>query len=630
MSAGADLLRIENLQVSFSIMGGKIEAVRNASLRILPGKVTALVGESGSGKSVIGQTIMGIQPRTASVKGRVLFSDPLRPDDGPVDLLKLEPDGKPMRAIRGNRAGLIFQEPMTSFSPLHTIGNQIDEALRIHSVLTPKERQEKLEETLDLVGFPNPAKICNMYPFELSGGMRQRAMIAMALICRPALLIADEPTTALDVTIQAQILKLLRDLQSRLNMSMLLITHDLGVVANIADEVAVIYQGEIMEAGTVDEIFRAPSHPYLKGLMAAVPHFDMKPGERLKALREVVIDKESLIGKKTATVDKAEGVLLTVNNLNKTFTTRKSSWFTAGKASTTKAVDGVSFEIRRGECLGLVGESGSGKTTVSKILMRAVRPDEGSITFHSRTGDIDVLDAKGDDLRELRTKIQMVFQDPISSLSPRMTISNILSEPLEIHGRGDAKYRAEKVRGLLKAIGLGESALNRYPHSFSGGQRQRIGIARALTLGPELLICDEPVSALDVSVQAQILNLLKDLQKDLGLTYLFISHNLAVVDYMADRVAVMCEGKIVELAPRETLMRNPVHPYTKSLLAAVPFPDLDRPLDFSTIAKISATGKFDWGKEFRDSGDGDMVTADLGGGHLVLANGNADIRELRS
>lgn len=630
MSSGADLLRIENLQVSFSLMGGKIDAVRNTSLRILPGKVTALVGESGSGKSVTGQTIMGIQPRTASVKGRVLFSDPARPGKEPVDLLRLEQDGKPMRAIRGNRIGLIFQEPMTSFSPLHTVGNQIDEALRIHSVLTPKERQEKMEETLDLVGFSNPVKICTMYPFELSGGMRQRAMIAMALICRPALLIADEPTTALDVTIQAQILKLLRDLQSRLNMGMLLITHDLGVVANIADEVAVIYQGEIMEAGSVNEIFRTPSHPYLRGLMAAVPHFDMKPGERLKALREVVVDKESLIGKRSATVDKAQGVLLSVKNVTKTYTTRKSSWFTSGKSSATKAVDGVSFDILRGECLGLVGESGSGKTTVSKILMRAVRPDEGSVTFFSRNGDIDVLDTKKDDLRELRTKIQMVFQDPISSLSPRMTISNILSEPLEIHGRGDAKYRAERVRNLLKAIGLGESALNRYPHSFSGGQRQRIGIARALTLGPELLICDEPVSALDVSVQAQILNLLKDLQKDLGLTYLFISHNLAVVDYMADRVAVMCEGKIVELAPRETLMRHPVHPYTKSLLAAVPFPDLDRPLDFSTIAKISATGKFDWGRQFRDSDDGGLITADLGGGHLVLANGNVDVAELRS
>jgi peptide/nickel transport system ATP-binding protein len=629
MRPGADLLRIEDMKVSFSLMGGRIDAVRNASLRILPGKVTALVGESGSGKSVIGQTIMGIQPKTASVSGRVLFSDPASINDAPIDLLQLPQDGIKMRSIRGSRIGLVFQEPMTSFSPLHTIGNQIDETLRIHSVLSKADRTEKLHETLDLVGFSNPAKISNMYPFELSGGMRQRAMIAMALICRPALLIADEPTTALDVTIQAQILKLLRDLQTRLNMSMLLITHDLGVVANIADEVAVIYQGEIMEAGTVDDIFRAPGHPYLKGLMAAVPHFDMKPGERLKALREISIDKESLMGRKNQVADIAPGVLLTVDNIGKSFTTRKSSWLTSKKSSATRAVDGVSFEIRRGECLGLVGESGSGKTTVSKILMRAVKPDHGSITFHGEDGDIDVLEAHDDDLKTLRAKVQMVFQDPVSSLSPRMTVGNILTEPLEIHDRGNGRTRLEAARALLKAIGLGDSALNRYPHSFSGGQRQRIGIARALALGPELLICDEPVSALDVSVQAQILNLLKDLQKDLGLTYLFISHNLAVVDYMADRVAVMCEGRIVELAPRETLMQSPVHPYTKSLLAAVPFPDLDRPLNFEKLGKISATGKFDWGRQFRDDGENTMIAADLGGDHFVLTKSNVDIRELR-
>ena len=444
MSAGADLLRIENLRVSFSLMGGTIDAVRDTSLRILPGKVTALVGESGSGKSVIGQTIMGIHPKTARVNGRVLFTDPENAAAGPIDLLQLPKDGREIRSIRGNRIGLIFQEPMTSFSPLHTIGNQIDEALRIHSILSPAERAEKMYETLDLVGFSKPKKVVNMYPFELSGGMRQRAMIAMALICRPALLIADEPTTALDVTIQAQILKLLRDLQSRLNMSMLLITHDLGVVANIADEVAVIYQGEIMEAGTVDDIFKAPGHPYLKGLMAAVPHFDMKPGERLKALREIKVDHESLVGKKTAAVNKTPGPLLTVDNISKTFTTRKSSWFRKSDANATKAVNSVSFEICRGECLGLVGESGSGKTTVSKILMRAVRPDEGSITFHRPEGDIDVLNAKDGDLKELRSKIQMVFQDPISSLSPRMTVGNILSEPLEIHGRGDARNTARK------------------------------------------------------------------------------------------------------------------------------------------------------------------------------------------
>jgi peptide/nickel transport system ATP-binding protein len=629
MKTGVDLLRVENVRVSFSLMGGTIDAVRDVSLRILPGKVTALVGESGSGKSVLGQTIMGLHPRTASTSGRILFNDTEK-SAGPVDLLSLPKDGPQMRSIRGNRIGLVFQEPMTSFSPLHTISNQIDEALRIHTTLSPKERYETLLDTLDLVGFSNPAKVCNMYPFELSGGMRQRAMIAMALICRPALLIADEPTTALDVTIQAQILKLLRDLQARLNMSMLLITHDLGVVANIADEVAVIYQGEIMEAGPVNEIFRSPSHPYLKGLMAAVPHFDMKPGERLKALREVTVDKHSLIGRSTTKQHKKDGVLLSVENIEKSFTIRKAGWFDKAAATKTLAVDNVGFDIRRGECLGLVGESGSGKTTVSKILMRAVKPDAGSVTFHDDSGDIDVLNATGDDLKTLRTKIQMVFQDPVSSLSPRMTVGNILSEPLEIHNRGNAGTRKEAVRALLKAIGLGDSALNRYPHSFSGGQRQRIGIARALALGPELLICDEPVSALDVSVQAQILNLLKDLQQDLGLTYLFISHNLAVVDYMADRVAVMCDGRIVEIAPREILMQNPVHPYTKALLTAVPFPDLDRPLDYAKLGKSGITNRASWGRQFQSEGSHSLAPADLGNGHIVLANRNVDVTELRS
>ncbi|MBD9389360.1 ABC transporter ATP-binding protein [Agrobacterium sp. AGB01] len=629
MKTGVDLLRVENVRVSFSLMGGTIDAVRDVSLRILPGKVTALVGESGSGKSVLGQTIMGLHPRTAHTSGRILFNDTEK-SAGPVDLLSLPQDGREMRSIRGNRIGLVFQEPMTSFSPLHTISNQIDEALRIHTTLSPKERYETLLDTLDLVGFSNPAKVCNMYPFELSGGMRQRAMIAMALICRPALLIADEPTTALDVTIQAQILKLLRDLQERLNMSMLLITHDLGVVANIADEVAVIYQGEIMEAGPVNEIFRSPSHPYLKGLMAAVPHFDMKPGERLKALREVTIDKHSLIGRSTTKQHKKDGVLLSVDNIEKSFTIRKAGWFEKASATKTLAVDNVSFDIRRGECLGLVGESGSGKTTVSKILMRAVKPDAGSVTFHDDAGDIDVLNAAGDDLKTLRTKIQMVFQDPVSSLSPRMTVGNILSEPLEIHNRGNASTRKEAVRALLKAIGLGDSALNRYPHSFSGGQRQRIGIARALALGPELLICDEPVSALDVSVQAQILNLLKDLQRDLGLTYLFISHNLAVVDYMADRVAVMCDGRIVEIAPREILMQNPVHPYTRALLTAVPFPDLDRPLDYAKLGKSGFTNRASWGRQFQSEGSHSLAPADLGNGHVVLANRNVDVTELRS
>jgi peptide/nickel transport system ATP-binding protein len=633
MNSGADLLRIEDLGISFAIIGGPIHAVRGANLRVLPGKVTALVGESGSGKSVISQAVMGILPRSAQVRGRILFSDPATPGKT-ADILQMPRDGSEIRALRGSRIGKIFQEPMTSLSPLHTIGNQVSEVLQIHTELSASERRERTEEMLGLVGFPDPKRAYDTYSFELSGGLRQRAMIAMALICRPALLIADEPTTALDVTIQAQILQLLRDLQTKLNMAMLLITHDLGVVANVADEVVVIYHGEIMEAGPVEAIFRRPGHPYLKGLMAAVPHFDMKPGERLKALREVPVNVENLLGKYQKPRTGENDTLLSVKNLSKSFTTRKSGWFGTGHTHKTRAVDDVSFDIRRGECLGLVGESGCGKTTVSKILMRALTPDAGSVIYKGPDGPIDVLDAEDAALRTLRTKIQMVFQDPVSSLSPRMTIQNILSEPLEIHNRGDAHSRLEKVKMLMQAIGLDQHFINRYPHSFSGGQRQRIGIARALALGPDLIICDEPVSALDVSVQAQILNLLKDLQKELGLTYLFISHNLAVVDYMADRIAVMCGGRIVELAPRQILLRKPVHPYTRSLLAAVPFPDLDRPLDFDTLRASGASDTSAWGPQFRDDGIGDtgdtMAPADLGGGHFVLARRNADARELRS
>ncbi|KQX16082.1 MULTISPECIES: ABC transporter ATP-binding protein [unclassified Ensifer] len=629
MTSGADLLRVEGLRITFSVLGGEVQAVNNANFRILPGKVTALVGESGSGKSAISQAVMGILPNVAKVGGKILFNDPTTAAK-PIDLLSLEREGEEIRSLRGTRISKIFQEPMTSLSPLHTIGNQISEVLKIHTDAEKAERRARTEELLGYVGFANPKRAYDMYPFELSGGMRQRAMIAMALICRPALLIADEPTTALDVTVQAQILKLLRELQVKLNMAMLLITHDLGVVANMADEVVVIYHGQIVEAGPVEAIFRNPQHPYLKGLMAAVPHFDMKPGERLKALREVPVKAGTLLG--TSAADRRTGpdVLLSVRNVSKTYGTRKSSWFGSGEDTLHRAVDDVSFDIRRGECLGLVGESGCGKTTVSKILMRAVTPDQGSVIFDNGEGPVDVLKVQGDDLKAMRSKIQMVFQDPVSSLSPRMTVKNILSEPLEIHGRGTGKSREETVRSLLQAVGLDQRFINRYPHSFSGGQRQRIGIARALALVPELLICDEPVSALDVSVQAQILNLLKDLQKELGLTCLFISHNLAVVDYMADRIAVMCAGRIVELAPREVLMRNPVHPYTKSLLAAVPYPDLDRPLDFELLKDSEGSDMRRWGPQFRDDDAGDaLIPADLGGDHIVLARRSVDARELR-
>ena len=567
-----DLLAIRDLHVRFAAPGGFIRAVTGVSFRVRPRSTVALVGESGSGKSVVSQTILRILPRSGVItRGQVLFADP-RLDGEVVDLAKLPSDGEQMRAIRGGRISIIFQEPMTSLSPVHTIGNQVGEALRLHRRVTAAEAVELTEEMLRLVGFPDPKRAVRSYPFELSGGLRQRAMIAMALVCRPALLIADEPTTALDVTIQAQILKLIIELQRELSMAVLLITHDLGVVANIAEEIVVMYRGEVMESGTLDDIFRRAEHPYLKALLRAVPRFDMKPGERLVPIREIQPgDAPYLMAEKAEWPAGADGPLLECVGVRKTFTIRKSGWFGNGRSGPqVVAVDGISLRIERGECLGLVGESGCGKTTLSKLLLRAVSPDSGSITFNDRGRLTDVLSLEGEDLKRFRRQVQFIFQDPFGSLNPRMTVYDIIEEPLVIHGIGDARSRREMVYELVTLVGLDLHHVRRYPHSFSGGQRQRIGIARALALRPGLVICDEPTSALDVSIQAQILNLLMDLKKKLSLTYLFISHNLAVVDYIADRIAVMCAGRIVEIADRATLFRNPVHPYTLALLAAVP------------------------------------------------------------
>ena len=628
MDERQELLRIEGVNVSFPVWGGTIHAVSNLAMRIRPGKVTALVGESGSGKSALGRAVMGIETSAARISGKALFTDPATGET--VDLLALPRDGRKIRAIRGNRIGMIFQEPMTSFSPIHTVGNQIEETLKIHTVMSPSERLAACEEMLGLVGFDDPKRVFSMYPFELSGGMRQRAMIAMALVCRPALLIADEPTTALDVTIQAQILKLLQDLQHQLGMAMLLITHDLGVVASMADEVVVVYRGEVMESGTAKDIFTNPQHPYTKGLMAAVPDFDRPRDERLKPLREIRVDTAGLMSRKK--IDKASlpDVLLSVRNVTKTFQPKRAGGFGFGaKPAPIVAVNDVSFDVRRGETLGLVGESGCGKTTLSKILMRGLTADAGQVTYNGADGPVDVLSAHGDVLQDLRTRLQMVFQDPVSSLSPRMPVRDIVREPLDIHGRGNRQSRQDAVRKLIHAVGLPEHTLMRYPHSFSGGQRQRIGIARALALGPDLLLCDEPVSALDVSIQAQVLNLMKDLKTELGLTYLFISHNLAVVNYMADRVAVMYGGRIVEIGPCEDIMRRPVHPYTKRLLAAVPIPSLDHKLDFGAISAPTAKSMKIWGKQFiEEQGSEHLTHIDLGNGHLVLARRNVDIREL--
>ena len=619
----ADVLQVQDLKVHFHAPEGLIKAVDGVSFRVPEGKTIALVGESGSGKSVVSQCIMGILPRVGRVAdGSILFFDPAAPSADPIDIAKLDRDSKPMRQLRGGRISIIFQEPMTSLSPLHTIGDQINEAFLLHSSLGRREGKQAVIEMLRLVGFPDPSRAFDTYPFELSGGLRQRSMIAMALVCRPAILVADEPTTALDVTIQAQILKLMQDLQQELGMAILMITHDLGVVANVAEEIVVMYHGRVMESGTLDDIFRHPEHPYLNALLRAVPRFDMPAGERLVPIREIKSHAGQLLRQKEPWPETAADVpLLKVDHLTKRFSTRKTGLFGFGGGNNASlAVDSVSFELFRGECLGLVGESGCGKTTTSKIVMRAISADSGQVSYNDHGNVLDVLAMSERELQKYRRRVQYIFQDPFGSLNPRMTVYDIISEPLVIHNVGDQAERFERVRELMTLVGLDVRYLRRYPHSFSGGQRQRIGIARALALQPDLLICDEPVSALDVSIQAQILNLLKDLQSELNLTYLFISHNLAVVDYICDRIAVMCAGRLVELARRERLFRNPIHPYTKALLSAVPKPDPASQLDLTALMAGKASDPNAWPAPFTAIDGGSLELINVGDDHFVRAD----------
>ena len=617
----SNLLDVRELKVDFTIHGEEVRTVDGVSFRIRAGGTTALVGESGSGKSVCSQAIMGILPNIGTIAGgQILFTDP-DGDGTPVDLAQLPRDSARMRSIRGGRISMIFQEPMISLSPLHTVGDQICEALHLHRDVDKPTGRELATDMLRLVGFPEPPRAMKIYPFELSGGLRQRAMIAMALVCRPALLIADEPTTALDVTIQAQILKLIKGLQSELNMAVLMITHDLGVVANVAEEVVVMFRGHVMETGSVEDIFTKPEHPYLKALLNAVPRFDLAEGERLVPLREVKAAAGNMLKPELGQARGEKGApLLKVEHLSKEFEIRKGSFFGTRESRRVLAVDDVSFEIARGECLGLVGESGCGKTTTSKLIMRALTTNTGAITYYDGDAPIDILGLRGRELKEFRRKVQFMFQDPFGSLNPRMTVFDIISEPLVIHEIGDARSRADTVRELMRLVGLDPRFLNRYPHSFSGGQRQRIGIARALALKPDLLICDEPVSALDVSIQAQILNLLKDLQSELGLTYLFISHNLAVVDYIADRIAVMCAGRLVELAPSERLFKNPTHPYTRALLSAVPEPNIARKLDLTGLMEGRASDPAAWPAPFTIDGSSSPRLIELSDGHFVRSD----------
>ncbi|WP_430911615.1 ABC transporter ATP-binding protein [Methylobacterium sp. sgz302541] len=608
------LLSIRDLSVAFRSDGHVFTALHGLSLDVMPGRTLALVGESGSGKSVTAQSILRILPRSAEIaRGRILFDDGGRQ----ADIAALPADGPEMRRLRGQRIAMIFQEPMTCLSPLHSIGDQIGEALRIHTGAGRREADARTREALARVGFPDPERALGTYPFELSGGLRQRAMIAMALILRPALLVADEPTTALDVTTQAQILALLARLQDETGMAILLITHDLGVVANLAHDVAVLYRGRLVEAGPRDVVMRRPGHAYLRALLSAVPRFDMAPGERLTPIRpaRAVIPEA---GRHAAPA----GPMLRVEGLAKSFTLRSGRFGRAARS--VRAVSDVSLSLPAGTTLGLVGESGSGKTTVSRMVMRALKPDAGRVLFDGGDGPCDVNALAGAALFAYRRQVQFVFQDPYGSLDPRMTVRQILSEPMEIHGI-DAATRKARARELVAMVGLGPDALGRYPHAFSGGQRQRIGIARALALEPRMLVLDEPVSALDVSVQAQILNLLKDLQAALGLTYLIVSHNLAVIDYMADVISVMCRGRIVEEAPRAVLFRAPLHPYTRALLAAVPDPSLDHPLDFSAVSGIHSDPAR-WPEPYRLGPDEVGVMHEPAPGHRVRL-GAAHARE---
>jgi peptide/nickel transport system ATP-binding protein len=585
-------LSIENLCVSYGSGQAQNPVVKNVSLSLPKGKTMALVGESGSGKSTIAQAIIGLLPHNAHISsGKILVFD----GGGQRDMAALDRNSTVMRRMRGGRVGMVFQEPSAALTPVYTVGDVLIETVRAHEPLNHAEARERSIEMLAQTGFDRPAAAMDKYPFELSGGLRQRAMIAAALICKPALLIADEPTSALDVTVQALLLKSIQDLQSGLGMSVLLITHDLGVVATIADEMTVLFRGEVMEQGPSRELLKRPEHPYLKALMAAGPSLAGEATERLTPLRATSHASVELRSRWSRPEQSRPGeVLLRVTDMSKRFTGR------AAKSGQTLAVNGVGFTVRRGECLGLVGESGCGKSTLCKMIMGAIDADEGQIEF-AVDGRLQMLQEIPK--KDLRQRLQYVFQDPFGSLNPRRTVEQTLMEPFEIHGIGDSAQRRRWSAELLSIVGLKPDMLSRFPNAFSGGQRQRIAIARSLALKPDLLVCDEPVSALDVSVQAQVLNLLKDLKDSLGMTLLFVSHNLAVVRHLADRVAVMCQGRIVEMAPRQALFTDPQHPYTRALIAAAPDSDPDRNLDLGALMDGRASDPEMWDEPFRLLGE---------------------------
>ncbi|HEY9640765.1 MAG TPA: ABC transporter ATP-binding protein [Coleofasciculaceae cyanobacterium] len=585
------ILDIRNLFVEFKQDDRLTQAVKGIFFNVMPGETVCVVGESGSGKSVTSLAIMGLLAASAKVQGEIWFQNASQnspnPTGEPVDLLALPPDDR--RAYRGGQIAMIFQEPMSSLNPVYTCGNQVIEAIRLHAGVAQDVAYGQAVDLFREVKLPDPEGMMDRYPHQLSGGQIQRVMIAMALSGNPALLIADEPTTALDVTIQATILELMREIRDRRNMAILFITHDMGVVSEIADRVVVLYRGQVMEIAKVYDLFADPKHPYTKGLLNCRP----RPELLLKRLPTVsdfmqthidaagqveiipqpmsVVELDPRFAPVSAEeqTDRAQRLtqqppLLSVSHLTKSYPIQTGLF--RPKAA-FNAVDDVSFEVYPGETLGLVGESGCGKTTLSRVLLRLIEPTAGEVLFNGKS----VFQLNGAELRRLRQDMQIVFQNPYGSMDPRQSIGSALIEPMVIHNVGSSsEERRQKAIALLEKVGLDGSAMNRMPHEFSGGQQQRICIARTLTCNPRFIVCDESVSALDVSVQAQVLNLLKDLQQDFGLTYIFISHDLSVVKFVSDRIMVMNRGKIEEIGPAEMVYTHPTRDYTRQLIGAIP------------------------------------------------------------